>query len=286
MTFSPRPEEFFAGALNVARHLFTPAMKNRFFEEFGIDAHVIQSFNAELAQMTHEDFFRQFISGPLKVNSLIIGHDFRFGKNRAGDADHLAMACRMAGVELIVLDPYSEAKSESADSDDHPVSSSRIRTMLAKYGDVAGALKLLGHAFQLEGTVVEGARLGRTIGVPTINLGGVAQIIPARGVYAARVVLSPDLATVRSVPKLAIPAAVNIGIRPTVAEAGLNTAKELVPVVEAHLLTGSYGADELYGKKVSIYFVQRIRDEIKFDGLPALREKIQQDIAAARRLLV
>ena len=278
MTFSPRPQEFFKGVVDSSRHIFSPEMKSRILAEFGIENHVVQTFDAELASNSHQDFFARFVAGKTVVKALVVGHDFRFGKDRIGTTDYLKGACDEAGIRLIRLDPVGV----KADVEARPVSSSRIRAKISVAGDVQNARLLLGHPFMIEGIVVKGKQLGRTIGIPTANIGGIHQILPAHGVYAVRVALHPKgahvTAPIRKVSDKALAGVLNIGMRPTVESAGAVS-------VEVHLLEGVFGQDELYDSMVSIYFVNRIRGEMKFAGLPQLKAQILLDIESAQKLI-
>ena len=141
---------------------------------------------------------------------------------------------------------------------------------------------MLGRPYLLEGTIRRGDQLGRTIGTPTANLEDVGQLLPHFGIYAGYVWLAPKADSrppVTATPQDAVPAVFSIGIRPT-----LDSARPPVRI-EAHLLEGSYGPDELYGRRAGYYLTDRIRDEEKLSGLGELKLWIARDIKEAKRLL-
>ena len=221
----------------------------------GVDICAVPAFDMQLRTQNPSDFTAQIIVGRLAAKLVVVGSDFRFGYERAGDVDLLARLAPEMGFELVVVDLVGEGV---------PYSSSAIRKSLDA-GEVDSAAVMLGRPFQLRAEVVPGDGRGRTIGIPTANLAvSPRQATPRRGVYAARVPLDGEVHD----------AVVNIGIRPTF---GGETE-----VVEVHLL--DHRAD-LYGVNLSIDFVKRIRAEQRFDGAPALIEQIHRDIAEARELL-
>lgn len=259
MTFHPHPSE----VLGRGRQAMLTTL-DRKVELLGrIDDDllvVVEPFNLELAAMTPQQFVEELLVSQLRARVVIVGENFRFGKNRAGDLSTL----KSLGVKL-----GFEARAEPLFGDEAgPYSSSRIRKAIDD-GDLGAAEALLGRPHSISGRVVEGDRRGRSIGVPTANLADVAELLPPKGVYAGLVDRFADSGGAR---KLA-PAAVNIGDRPTVG-AGFS--------VEAHLL--DYDGD-LYGATLRVHLTHRIRGERKFDGLQALVAQIRLDIDEARRLL-
>jgi len=193
----------------------------------------------------------------LHVASLWVGEDFALGYQREGNVPFLREQGREKGFELRVVDLM--------DAGGELVSSSRIRQNIQS-GDVMEAARLLGRPHYVVGTVVEGAKRGRSIGIPTANLDVPAELaVPPRGVYAGWM----------QVEGRSYPAVTNIGLRPTFEGEERTT-------VEAHLIDFS---GDLYGKEVRLSFIARLRDEKKFDGVEALIAQINADIERGRELL-
>ena len=227
-------------------------------ENYGIEQIFTLHFDAETMRQPWQDFVLQTVLGRYHAAHVVCGHDFRFGDHGAGDPQKLAALCRAQGVGC---DCIPEIRV-----DGQTVSSTRIRALLAR-GDMAQAVRLLGHPHILSGTVVSGRRLGRTIGIPTINLTVPPHVMtPSHGVYAARACL-PDGRELMGVT--------NVGTRPTVHNGSDVT-------VETFLL--DFDGD-LYGQTVRLEFHSRLRDEIRFDSLDALKAQISADAETVRRLL-
>lgn len=306
MTFDPHPADFFGRigketetkrpGLVSTRYLFTVSQKTQCFRELGIQWHIVEPFNNDFAQLSREAFVDQYVFAPeLAVKSLIVGHDFRFGRQRSGDTTWLAERCRAVGVHFQVKGSYlapsdiataGGTPTNAAGNGAEPVSSSLIRKILVDDGDVQRAAQLLGHPYLLAGTAVQGRKLGRTIGFPTINLGHVEQLIPRHGVYACFAVIEPQtpsdnsrevFAPIMAIPSEGVPAVVNIGVRPTV-------TSDRVVTAEAHLLAGTWPIDS-YGSRIRLYFVKRLRDEMRFASIDELKTQIAQDCQLALRVL-
>jgi len=187
------------------------------------------------------------------VREVWVGPDFRFGKGRAGD---LALLQRM-GRELAARGRGFEAgEIEPVELDGERVSSTRVRKAL-QVGDFATARRLLGRPYAIGGRVVRGARLGRTLGYPTANLRFHGKVPALSGIYAARV---------HGADTAALPAVSSLGTRPTV--------DGVEPLLETHLF--DFDRD-LYGRRIAIEFVARLRDEQKFDDLPTLVAQMDRD---------
>jgi len=255
LTFDPHP-------LAVVAPDRVPAMltglehRLELLEALGADLVAVLPFDDAVRGWSSEAFVAEALVGGLDAGLAVVGGDFRFGRDRAGDVDTLREAGAASGVAVEVVQLVG---------DDRPMSSTRIRELIAA-GDVAAAADGLARPHELWGEVVQGDGRGRSIGVPTANLAipsGMA--LPALGVYAATAGRSRDEA---------VPAVANIGSRPTF-DGGRVT-------VEAHLLdfTG-----DLYGEVLRLRFVERIRDEQRFEGPDELVAQIERDIERARRLL-
>jgi riboflavin kinase/FMN adenylyltransferase len=223
--------------------------------ERGIDATVVLAFTRELARMEPEAFVKDVLHGRLRAQQVIVGYNHTFGRGARGDADLLKALAPRVGLEAIVVPPLV--------IDGVAVSSSGIRGALRE-GDVARAARYLGRSYSIAGEVVRGAGRGRGLGFPTANVQPERPLLVPTGVYACRARVA-DRAT---------PAVVNIGVRPTFGETVL--------AVEAHLLDF---AGDVYGARMSLAFVERLRGEQKFPGVEALRAQIAADVARARRVL-
>jgi riboflavin kinase / FMN adenylyltransferase len=190
------------------------------------------------------------------AKAVVEGYDFRFGHRRAGDNALLRDLCRRHGLAFQEVLPTTAA-------DGTAVSSSRVRAALTA-GDVAAAAELLGRRYRIAGEVITGAKRGRTIGFPTANLGGVETLVPRVGVYAVRAEVSGQ----------AWPAAANVGPNPTFGE----DARK----IEVHLIEF---AGDLYGQRLAVEFVARLRETKPFAGPAELSEQLKRDIGAAKRVL-
>lgn len=195
-------------------------------------------FTAAFAATRAEAFVRQFLAGRLGVRELYVGRQFAFGRNREGD---LALLARL-GAEL----GFAVFGLEEECSAGEPVSSTRIRRALAQ-GRVEEAAELLGRPYSLTGAIVEGDRLGRRLGWPTVNLRPEGELLPLEGVYATRVRFfsDPD-------PARLLDSVTNIGRRPTV-------PGSRPPTVETHILDFDR---EVYGERIELFFHKRLRDEM------------------------
>ena len=232
--------------------LTTPARRAELLLDLGIDAVLVQPTDRPLVSLPAEDFYGEILRSRLRARAIVEGGDFRFGANRAGDMHLLKSLCDRDGVTLETVPAVL--------ADGLPVSSSRLRSLVAA-GDVRQAALLLTAPYRLTGTVVEGARRGGTIGFPTANLSAIATLLPASGVYAARVTV-PDGAY--------HPAAVHIGPNISFGETRIS--------VEAHLI--GY-AGMLYGSTLDVDFIERLRDTHRFDSIDALKAQLTADVARA-----
>jgi riboflavin kinase/FMN adenylyltransferase len=262
LTFEPHPIEILRPGILVER-LTPPPLKEKILRDLGVDEVVFQTFDNPLAAMTPEDFFRKILIEKLQATHIAVGENFHFGASQAGDARKLEELGKIWGPKIHIIPSRKEGGEV--------VSSSRIRKALLN-GEIKLAQELLGRPHRLLGTVVPGEGRGRGIGIPTANLRLTAtckkSCIPKPGVYLSRSYLEDNPQGQASVT--------NIGFRPTVDP----QAKSLS--VETHILSAQ---GDLYGKTMSVEFIDRIRDEIRFPSIEALREQIQKDIAFARTYL-
>lgn len=229
-------------------------LKRRFdlFEDAGIDRVAVLGFDEEMRAMAPEDFVRRFLIEGLNAHFVVVGVGFRFGRGATGTTETLAELGRRHGFLVEVIDIACDAGME--------IRSTTIRAALND-GDAKKAAAMLGRPYDLEGIVVPGDGRGRQIGVPTANVSFPAMLmVPRHGVYAVTAVIDG----------IAHPAVANLGIRPTFGGED--------EVLEVHVP----GLDrDLYGKHLSVEFVERIRDERKFDSIDDLLLQICVDIASA-----
>lgn len=238
--------------------------------ECGVDTVVVVPFDEVRAAETPESFVSSVLVDCLHTRAIVVGEDFHFGKNRAGDVSLLTtlgadMGFEVVGVEL--LEQPSAGGQPSTGGVEAAISSTAIRAALAA-GDIGRAASLLGRWPEIRGPVVAGDQRGRTIGFPTANVAvPTNRAVPADGVYAGWYAL-PDGEVKGS--------AINIGKRPTFYD---NAEHSLI---EAHVL--DFDGD-LYGSTATVRFVERLRAERRFDGIEELKAQLAEDIAAARRVL-
>jgi riboflavin kinase/FMN adenylyltransferase len=224
--------------------------------EAGIDRLLLLHFNAELAAMEAEDFVARVLRERCGAREIWVGADFRFGHARRGDVALLK--------QLGARDGFLVETLPDITLDGERVSSSAIRAHLAK-GEFAAASRLLGRAFSIGGHVVRGAQLGRKLGYPTANIRLGRRVSPVGGIFAVRV---------HGIGRHAMPGVASLGIRPTV--------DGTEPLLEAHLF--DFDGD-LYGKRIDIEFVAKLRDEAKFADLDTMVKQIDRDAAEARAIL-
>ena len=219
---------------------------------YGIQQVIFAPFDREMMTMPWQDFITELLVKQYGAVHLVAGHDYRFGHKNEGTVERLREKCRELGLGCDII-PKVELEGIT-------VSSTYIRTLLEQ-GDVERAALFLGHPHCLSQTVRHGQRLGRTIGIPTVNLAVPAHVLtPERGVYITRAFL-PD--------GRSCPGVTNVGTRPTVTEGDTVS-------VETYLL----GFDgDLYGQTVRLDFYKRLRGEVKFPSLEALRQEILRNVA-------
>lgn len=244
---SPRPE------MTV---LTTPDEKQPLLEEAAGARAVALDFKQVRNQMP-EEFFEILLTR-YQMGGLLIGKDFAFGKDRAGTAGWLQTACARREIPFEMSDFLATGEQK--------ISSSLIRKTLAS-GAIEEANRLLGRPYQLTGTVIVGNKLGRTLGFPTANLDtGIYKILPL-GVFAVKA----------RVKGRVYDAFCNIGFRPTV-----NTIQANIPLVEVNLFDFN---EDIYGEQLTVDFYAKLRDEVKFNGLPALVAQLTADREQAKKIL-
>ncbi len=253
MIFEPQPLEFFLGE-NAPSRLTRLREKAIQFNPLGIDKLVVMKFNQQMADYDAEKFIAEFLVKKLNVRHLIIGDDFHFGKARRGNFAMLKEKSRQYG--------YRVEDTHSFFVDQHRVSSTLIRDALGG-GELTKARQMLGRDYSVCGRVAHGHKRGRTIGFPTANIQMFRRNTPISGVYAV---------TMTGIAGKEIQGVANVGTRPTV-EGGNNV------VLETHLFDFD---KEIYGHYVEVLFKYKIRDEVRFQSLDALKQQIEEDIIVAK----
>lgn len=251
--FEPQPSEYFQRNQAPAR-LMSLREKLNALKTLGVDYVCCLKFNEILAHMSANSFAEQAIFKSLRVNYLLVGVDFRFGKDRLGDVDFLVNLGKKHGCKV---ESFSDYKLEQ-----RRISSTAIRNALAQ-GDLNAAAAFLGHPYNLCGRVIEGDGRGRQWGIPTANVALRRDKLALSGVFTVRVRLANNTSH-RGVA--------NIGSRPTVD--GRNKLS-----LEVHIFDF---AESIYGELMHIEFFHKIRDEVKFNSIEALIDQIKQDIANAQ----
>jgi riboflavin kinase/FMN adenylyltransferase len=255
-TFEPHPAKVLAPQ-RAPLLLTTLQTKLELFTRFGVDSVVVQPFDTEFAQISPQAFVEHILIESLHACAIIVGYDFTFGQKRAGTFEVMQSLANPLGV--------STTRVEAFAVDGDVPSSSKIRALLLE-GKAKLASKLLGRPYSLSGVVVHGKARGRTIGFPTANVQPQEELIPGLGVYACRVSIEGD-------PTQYL-AATNVGAVPTFNNESIT--------IETHLLDTS---QDLYGKRLTVSFIERIRPEQKFSGIDELQKQIARDIEVARNIL-
>ncbi len=257
VTFEPHPLEI-VNPLAAPPLLTTHYEKLEVLAETGVDYVAVLPFTTELAAYAAEDFVELLLRRRFRLRELLIGYDHGFGKQRAGNVEVLRTLGERDGFRVEVVDAV-------ATPDGHSVSSTSIRRAIAG-GDLERASAALGRLYSVSGRVLEGAQRGRTIGFPTLNLGGAPprKLLPPEGVYAVRV----------QTPRGPVGGMMNLGPRPTFGDPATS--------LEAHLFDAS---GDFYGVYVRIDFVRRLRETRKFASAEQLSKQLRHDESEARSAL-
>lgn len=260
-TFHPHPRQVLFPGDDALKLLCTYEEKVALLEATGLDHLLVIPFSRDFSRMRASDYVHEVLVSAIGIRAMVVGYDHRFGRNREGD---LKLLRRMGG-EL----DFRVEEIAAQEVDHVRVSSTKIRHALLE-GDVRTANELLGYRYGLTGVVVKGDQLGRTLGYPTANLGMMDpdKLVPADGIYAVTVELRSGPAT----------GMLYIGHRPTLADGQGHRS------IEVHVFDLER---ELYGETVSVRLVDRIRGDMRFDGLESLKQQMDKDrIAALHRLAV
>lgn len=250
LTFSPHPGKVTGGGR--IRLLQTEEQKLDKIDRFGGETVYILPFDQDLARLSAEDFVRDILIERLNCHVIVVGKDFRFGRDREGDTARL---CELARRYSLTVYPIPSLQKEGV-----PVSSSAIRNLI-RNGEVARAALLLGEAYEIRGRVVPGQTVGRGLGFPTANLETGNEIVPA-GVFVTTAEVSGSIHA----------SVTNIGTRPTFSRAGTR--------IETHILDFT---QDIYGEDISLRFLRKIRDELRFESSDDLREQIRKDLRTTHR---
>jgi len=257
ITFDPHPREVINPTSDGIRLLTTLSERASIMQDYGIDEMIVIPFTRDFSILSSEQFIREYVHDRIGVNEFVIGYDHHFGKDRQGSINTLEKLSGELGFTVHV---------EKAHEVRHvTVSSSVIRKLLESEGDVSAAAEMLGRHYEVSGTIVKGDQRGRTIGFPTANLepDSNRKVMPANGVYFVEVTLE----------KQRYQGMMNIGYRPT-----FSGEQRLVP--EVHLFDFN---SMVYGSRMQIHFIRRIRGEHKFESVEALVEQLVRDREECRR---
>ncbi len=249
ITFHPHPQIVLAKSNNI-KILSTLEQKLLYFKLLMIQNVLVINFTREFAELNFKDFIEKILINKIGLHTIIIGKDHHFGKNREGNASALKKLAPVHNFKVIEVNPLNFGDSK--------ISSTKIRHALLS-GDIENATKMLGKKYEIRGKVIRGDQRGKRIGFPTANIisDDIHKLIPARGVYLVEV----------DVRKNQYYGMMNIGTRPTV-----NNANELI--MEVHIF---YFNEEIYDEPIAVRFIDRIRDEKKFDSIEELRNQLLKD---------
>lgn len=260
ITFDRQPRQLFDA--NYKPQLLTRQEdKELLLSDCDIDYLVVLPFTMELAQLSARDFMQQILKDKLNVKLLRLGYDNRFGRGRTDTFDDYVEYGREMGIEVL------QGSSLQVEGFDEPVSSSLIRRLLAEEGDVRVAGTLLKREYSVFGVVKPGEHIGSTLGFPTANLepSDPNQLIPASGVYAVRAILGYGV--IRN-------GMMNIGTRPT-----FNGKKQ---TLEVNIFDFE---GDLYGHEIVVFFIERIREERRFDNPETLKAQLEEDKKQVEQIL-
>jgi riboflavin kinase/FMN adenylyltransferase len=257
LTFYPHPRMVLFPDDNELKLINTQAEKIELLDQYGIDHLIIYPFTKEFSRLSSVEFVRNILVNTIKTKRLVIGYNHHFGRNREGSFEHLKEYGPLYGFDVEEI--------PAKDIDSIEISSTKIRTALLT-GDIATANTYLGHEFSICGKVVGGKQLGRTIGYPTANiqLQDKYKIVPADGVYAVKVKHQGQL----------YGGMLNIGNNPTIEGKGRS--------IEVNIFDFNM---DIYNQDATIYFIERLRDEVKFNGIDELTKQLALDKINSEKVL-
>jgi riboflavin kinase/FMN adenylyltransferase len=256
VTFDPHPEKVLRS--ESAPHLLTATQhKIELVRNLGVAHLLIIHFDREFATTPPQEFIQRLVTSSNPLREICVGHEWSFGKNRAGNLDLLKQLGARLDFNVVGIPPIKVK--------DAVVSSTAIRRAV-EHGDFAKAAEMLGRDYTILGTVVHGDNVGKKIGFPTANLSAHSEQFPPNGVYAAEALLDGET----------FPGVINLGFRPTVSTGRPER------VLEIHLLDFNR---EIYGNEIEVRFTKYLRPEKKFPDVAALTEQIARDVEQARQLM-
>lgn len=253
LTFEPQPQEFFAPG-NAPARLMRFREKIEGLQQYGIDRLVCLHFNASLARLSAEDFVHDILVEGIAVKHLVIGDDFRFGKDRQGDFSILENLGKQSGFDVIA--------TVTREINGRRISSTWVREVLAN-GELEYAKKLLGRFYSMSGRVIHGDKRGRALGYPTINIDLHRLHSPVSGIFVS---------LVNGLGKQKIPAVTSIGTRPMFDGTKM--------VLESHLLDFN---ETVYGSYVQVELLKKLRNESVFEDIEQLKQQMDNDVTEARQ---
>ncbi len=259
-TFEPHPAKVLAPEF-APQQITSLERKLELFADLGIDVCIVEPFTKELAAMPPDAFLQQVLVDVVRAEHVVVGYDFTYGRKRAGSVADLRTFAANHGFTAQVI--------EAVTVEDIVASSTKVRNFVST-GNLKGARLLLGRNFDVDGDVIKGAERGRTIGFPTANIDHGAELMPAGGVYAVTMQLLDS-----ETPNDVIGGVANLGTNPTFTDSAAMS-------LEVHLFDFD---QDIYGRRVRVSFIERLRGERRFDGVDALIEQIQKDAAAAKEIL-
>lgn len=249
LTFSPHPERILRKAR--IRQIQTLSQRLEEIEKFGVHSVCIVSFTEKFSNLSSQEFIQDIIIKRFKVRVIIVGENFRFGRNRKGDISLLKKSVSKLGLKIFSVPPVTK--------EGHIISSSLIRNLLEQ-GQIDKANTLLGRFYRIEGKVIKGKSRGKDIGFPTANIETANEIVPS-GIFITTVGIDSEV----------FPSLTNIGYRPTFGQQEAN--------IESYIIDFN---QNLYGKKINVNFIKKIREEKKFKTAEELSNQIQKDLKTAK----
>jgi riboflavin kinase/FMN adenylyltransferase len=255
ITLDPHPKKVLRPDIRPFYLITSTEEKIKLLEDIGLDGLILIPFDLNFSKMTAESFVCDILWDKLHIRKIFVGHDYSFGKSKTGNKIFLAEFGKTLGFEVDIINAIK--------LDDETISSTRLRHLILE-GDVRTAARLLGRPYNVSGIVVQGKKRGSILGIPTANIKPEKELIPAQGVYAVISHLEKDR----------YKGVLNIGFNPTFSDTELS--------VEVYLLDFS---GDIYGKEVDVLFIERIRDEVKFENSEQLVKQIWKDIDEARTIL-
>ncbi len=258
VTFDPHPREIIKAGINGIHLITTLQERAEILDKLGIDEMIVIPFTRDFSLISSEKFIREYLFEKIGLSKIIIGYDHQFGHNREGTKTTLKNLGNELGFEVEVVEAHEIGTIT--------VSSTQVRKALEERGEVELAHKFLGHPYRITGTVVHGDKRGKSIGFPTANIkpDNVKKVIPKNGVYAVTIIIGNEH----------FKGMMNIGVRPTFEDGNART-------LEVNIFDFN---QEIYGLNVEIWFIKRIRDEMKFNGVDQLIMQLQKDKEIALKL--